>query len=466
MIKMRCRISGALILLSCSEAVAVRRLLLRADSPAPDSRRNAMVRAEPEDASGSVSGEGESAAASSTSSASRLPEARAEPACCAAVDAEHTILPARDSEHVLDTAVVQAERRQHTGEHTRKHSPSRAPQDRMMLMINGLPGQMAAGVARVALDRGYAVAPTSLTGSRKKETSFSVIDERTGSAKLQVELYAADQHESGMARAKMSASREGKRLVVIDFTAPTAVRANAKLYANHLASFVLGTTGFDDAPGTVLGPSSTGKMTAREAFLEELRTSLLLRDQYAVIAPNMNKQIVAFQAMLSRAAQEFPGCFAGYELSVRESHQKTKKDTSGTAKEVVRDLRRLISGDQSHKESEKEKTHAQILGADVENIEKIRDDQRAREEMQVPESALCGHAFHTYQLTKKSIACDKVADVVFEFKHNVCGRQSYCEGAVDAAEWLLAKIEEKPEKRIFDMVDVLRGSEAGSGTGS
>lgn len=34
-------------------------------------------------------------------------------------------------------------------------------------------------------------------------------------------------------------------------------------------------------------------------------------------------------------AKTFPGAFAGYKMRVVESHQATKKDTSGTAKAVV-----------------------------------------------------------------------------------------------------------------------------------
>ena len=46
-------------------------------------------------------------------------------------------------------------------------------------------------------------------------------------------------------------------------------------------------------------------------------------------------QVVAFQATMQMMAENFPGAFAGYSLNVRESHQRTKVDTSGTAKEIV-----------------------------------------------------------------------------------------------------------------------------------
>ena len=62
---------------------------------------------------------------------------------------------------------------------------------------------------------------------------------------------------------------------------------------------------------------------------------------YAVIAPNMGKQIVAFQTMMESMAEQFPGCFQGYTLRVVESHQRTKADTSGTAKAVVASLQKM-----------------------------------------------------------------------------------------------------------------------------
>jgi hypothetical protein len=50
---------------------------------------------------------------------------------------------------------------------------------------------------------------------------------------------------------------------------------------------------------------------------------------------------VAFQAMMELMAQQFPGVFSGYGLSVVESHQRNKADVSGTAKAVVASLQRM-----------------------------------------------------------------------------------------------------------------------------
>lgn len=50
---------------------------------------------------------------------------------------------------------------------------------------------------------------------------------------------------------------------------------------------------------------------------------------------------MAFQATMELMAEQFPGAFAGYKLDVVESHQRTKADTSGTAKAVVASFQKL-----------------------------------------------------------------------------------------------------------------------------
>ena len=52
-------------------------------------------------------------------------------------------------------------------------------------------------------------------------------------------------------------------------------------------------------------------------------------------------QVVAFQAMLKYMSDRFPGAFSGYTLSVTESHQASKVDTSGTAKAVIQSFQAL-----------------------------------------------------------------------------------------------------------------------------
>ena len=193
-----------------------------------------------------------------------------------------------------------------------------------------------------------------------------------------VKLVAGGSPEADEAGADLAArcKAAGKTLVAIDFTAPVAALPNAEFYARHGMGFVMGTTGADAAAlaATVDGGSHA-----------------------AVIAPNMSKQIVALQAALERAAKDFPGAFSGYELSVVESHQKAKVDTSGTAKAVVASLVSL------NDESVYSATDPKVTKA-IENIELVRDDAAAASGMdgrlgKVPAEHLPGHAYHTYALT-------------------------------------------------------------------
>lgn len=151
---------------------------------------------------------------------------------------------------------------------------------------------------------------------------------------------------------------------------------------------------------------------------------------YAVIAPNMGKQIVALQAALTQMAADFPGAFEGYKLAVTESHQSTKADTSGTAK-AVSDQLAILS--------------AESTSWNYDQIARVRDPAE-----QVPEGALQGHAFHTYSLVSKD------GHIEFQIRHNVAGRSMYAEGALDAVAFLAPKILAGAEKRVYTMMDVLR----------
>ena len=70
--------------------------------------------------------------------------------------------------------------------------------------------------------------------------------------------------------------------------------------------------------------------------------------------------------------------------------------------------------------------------------------------MHVPENALQGHAFHTYSLRSPD------GTVAFQFQHNVCGREIYAEGSVDAVLFLHSQIQQQSQQRLFSMIDVLR----------
>ena len=165
-----------------------------------------------------------------------------------------------------------------------------------------------------------------------------------------------------------------------------------------------------------------------------LEETVRASDICAVISPNMAKQIVGFQAMMEYAAATFPGLFKGYSLKVVESHQQMKADTSGTAKAFVACFNEL--------------------GADfdVSQIEKIRDPQIQEKQWGIPKEHIGGHGWHTYTLEAPD------GSALFEFKHNINGRDIYASGTFDAVLYLTQKLSDKDNtQKLFTMIDVLNG---------
>lgn len=280
-------------------------------------------------------------------------------------------------------------------------SPSAPP---LVVMVNGVPGQMASASARAAIQRGLPLAEEALTGPGMAES----IEIQPGHS---VSLIDPEHHVAALHR--MRERHPG--LIVVDYTHPSVANKNVQLYVQAGISFVIGTTGGDP-----------------QAMHDAVNS---VDNVMSVIAPNMGKQIVAFQAMMEMMAEKFPGAFAGYKLSVKESHQKTKADTSGTAKSVVASFNKLG------------------LDFPVENIDRLRDRERSMNELHVPEAHLeSGHAFHTYHITSED------GSVNFEFQHNVCGRTSYAEGTIDAVKFLHSRLHSPTpsDKRIFTMIDILQ----------
>ncbi|CAM9310635.1 unnamed protein product [Phaeothamnion confervicola] len=286
---------------------------------------------------------------------------------------------------------------------------SLAPSE-ITVMMNGLPGNMGREVAAACLRKGFKVAPYALTGPDVEEDKVEV-DNMEGGPKTSVKLIKAT--DGGTADGIIQGVKAGcgNGLVVIDYTHPSAVNGNAEFYARNGLNFVMGTTGGDR---------------------EKLMATTVESGVYAVIAPNMGKQIVALQATIELMAKQFPGAFSGYMLEVTESHQSAKADVSGTGKALAADL-------------------AVLAGSDFppERIKMLRqrDEQLA---FGVPEDALRGHAFHTYSLKSGD------GSVEFQFRHNVCGRRTYAEGTADAVAFLAGRAAAKAEQRVYNMVDVLR----------
>jgi 4-hydroxy-tetrahydrodipicolinate reductase len=179
--------------------------------------------------------------------------------------------------------------------------------EKISVMVNGMPGPMAVEVAKACLDRGFNIVPVAFTGPNMPN-KFTV---EGAKASVEVELKAGPGIGSDANSVLKSLKSKYPDMVVIDYTHPSAILNNLACYGENNCDFVMGTTGGE--PEKVTEIFNKGK-------------------NMAVIAPNMGKQIVAMQAALQEMANRFPGSFGGYKLTVTESHQSTKADTSGTAK--------------------------------------------------------------------------------------------------------------------------------------
>ena len=274
--------------------------------------------------------------------------------------------------------------------------------DRIKVMVNGLPGNMSTKAAEhIVQDSSLKLIPYALTGPEIEATETQIGAEA-------VKLIKPNERREAIESIKEA---EGT-VICVDYTHPSAVNDNASFYCENGLPFVMGTTGGD-----------------RAALVETVQKS----DAAAVIAPNMAKQIVAFQAMMEYAAETFPDVFKGYGLEIKESHQQGKADTSGTAKAMVGYFNQLGSP----------------FAKDQIRME--RDPEVQRTEWGVPEPYLSGHGWHTYSLRSED------ATVFFQFTHNVNGRDIYAKGTLDAIHYLSEKVAQGAKGRVFTMIDVLKG---------
>jgi len=274
--------------------------------------------------------------------------------------------------------------------------------NRIKIMVNGLPGNMASNVVKHALeDDRFELIPQSLTGPEITDTE-TVIDS------VSIGLIQPEDREEAILAIKDTEAP----FLSVDYTHPSAVNSNADFYCRHGLHFLMGTTGGE-----------------RRSLEETVRKS----SAAAVIAPNMAKQIVGFQAMMEYAAQTFPDLFKGYSLQIKESHQHGKADTSGTAKAMVGYFNRLG------------------LSFPEADITKERDPNVQKNVWGIPEAFLGGHGWHTYRLDSGD------QTVRFEFTHNVNGRDVYALGTLDALIFLAKKVEDGARGKSFSMIDVLKG---------
>ena len=219
-----------------------------------------------------------------------------------------------------------------------------------------------------------------------------------------VELVPPHMHESELL------AHHAQIDMVVDFTMPEAVNRNAKLYCDAGIPFIMGTTGGD-----------------RKKLVETVEQSNIS----AVIATNMAAPVVMFQAMIRSAAKAFPNALKGFKLVIRESHQSSKADVSGTAVSLLESFAALG------------------MPLKKEDIIFERNPDVQQVEWNIPPQYLGGHGFHTYTMVSEN------GTVTLQFKHNVLGRSIYVDGVLKAIRFLAGR---KDKGRVFSMVDVLNGA--------
>ena len=335
--------------------------------------------------------------------------------------------------------------------------------EKILILPSGLPGNMIGefvAAAAQAEDIELATAGLGL------EYGFFKVPAQSGRFIPDIKVI-----EKGMHEALLEASKDSGA-IIMDFTWPESAVGNAELYCRHGRPFVMGTT---------MKPEDRSRI---EEIIKQSEISALL-------APNMAKQVVALQWAVEEFAKNNPDLLKGYTLEIGESHQQGKKDTSGTARAMVKYFNQLG------------------IPFEVSDIVMVRDPQKQLE-MGVPEQYLKGHGWHTYTLispgrnVKSAItladpelyfstrlasfdslwradgvvkAGDKEYNsIIFEARdgtmlftfgfsedgsvaitHKINGRRPYALGALDAVRFLDARVKEGNKGKAYSMIDVLKG---------
>ena len=274
--------------------------------------------------------------------------------------------------------------------------------EKIKIVMSGLPGKMATAVAEAIANSDYMeLLPYAFTGPEITDKYVMIGDKRIELIHLDKKIIIRDRDSDDLPN------------VIVDFSHPSAIEKNVIFYSEAMIPFVMGTTGGDTA------------------FILERVQDFSIN---AVLAPNMAKEIVAFQAMMEFAANSFPNAFKGYSLEVVESHQKTKADTSGTAKAIIASFNQLG------------------IPFTVDQIQKKRSEEEYTA-LGIPSEHWNGHGWHTYTLKKED------GSVFFQFTHNVNGRQAYIDGVLEAIKFLNT-IEENSLSFgcVYSMVDILQAN--------
>lgn len=146
----------------------------------------------------------------------------------------------------------------------------------MKVMVNGLPGKMARLVVeRILSDGKHELIDASFTGPEITDECY------TTESGMNIQLIPQEFEDIVKPWSDI-----GQADIMIDYTEPKAVNANAKFYCDKYFPFIMGTTGGD-----------------RDLLLKTVEESEIP----ALISPNMSPQIVGLMAAIKYLAENFPG---------------------------------------------------------------------------------------------------------------------------------------------------------------
>jgi len=274
------------------------------------------------------------------------------------------------------------------------------PSERTPILIAGLPGKMASAVAvGVENSEHFSLLGTALSGSAMGRVEVPIYSDTQFRSHI-VTIVPTSHHE-----AFLSSVQPGT--IAIDFTRGGA-NTNAEMYARAGIPFVMGTTGGD-----------------RFALVQTVRMSEIS----AVIAPNMAGEVVKLQQELSMLPENH---FVGHKMRIRESHQASKADVSGTAVALQRQL--------------------EALGAVMDGeVESVRDPEQQRR-LGIPNEHLEGHAYHWISVQSPD------GSVTREWRTAINGRELYVANTLEAVRFLKRKMAEGSRGEVFSMIDVMNDS--------
>ena|SRR3990167_7938256 len=259
---------------------------------------------------------------------------------------------------------------------------------RTPVFISGLPGKMATLVAEALIANGqYELSPVAMASAKHNWGHFNL-----GIRKIRLIDYCPNDLMPGT--------------IAVDYTTPQNSTLNARHYTWAGVPFIMGTTGGDR---------------------EEIETMVRNSKISAVIAPNMAVSIVQVQDEIQRLLETSPDIFSGWQMTIIESHQSTKKDVSGTARALQSQLERLGAVMDSEIKSIRDPEHQQNLG--IQNLD--------------------GHGYHWITLTSPT-------GEIKRFETAVEGREPYVQGTLMAINFLSRKMKEGSRGEIFTMSDVIR----------